>query len=421
MASALESAPRINPALLLFAGAARNSVSGSHSGTGIPIWVYILAAAVVYACIHVYSSIAWVIETPANIRTRLRTFVEKYNVYADRRSSRQGLSAYLDSLRRAGVPDSHFALTNFYVSSANTAATFTPVRDGIVSQEAVKLAIAAGARYLDFTIYPDGRTANYRPIVTEMDAGSNWRRLPMNEITFRAAMDAVQQNAIAGPRASAGVYEAPYKDDPLFIMLRFMGAPKLETFDQTADALRETIEPFRLDFTYYKVRGMDKLWKTPITEFRSKVIIISNVYPPESSTLNDYINIGPRGAVPLEMSIREVGAIPEQNKGALRAKILQNFTITRSVMEEPDSDKNDWDFKKAHDLGIHFAGMNFWNSDDALKEYLNPGNFGVFSFKIKPADMRHIIEYAKPPALPNPELNARDGKPIAPPGIVLPA
>jgi hypothetical protein len=62
--------------------------------------------------------------------------------------------------------------------------------------------------------------------------------------------------------------------------------------------------------------------------------------------------------------------------------------------------------------------MNFWSLDDNLKSYRDM--FGVNSFVIKPAEMRYIIEYAKPPLLPNPELNARDGKPRAPPGIILP-
>jgi len=44
----------------------------------------------------------------------------------------------------------------------------------------------------------------------------------------------------------------------------------------------------------------------------------------------------------------------------------------------------------------------------------------VSSWKIKPEDMRYIIVYAKPPDMPNPALNARDGKPNSPPSIQLP-
>ena len=420
MSDGLEAHPRLNPAFMLFASSASDKMKKPYTG-GIPLWGYIVAILVLYFCFRYYNQVYWTLESPANIRARLREFVNKYNVYGDQRSSRRSLIQYLEGLRKLGIPDTHFALTNFYVCSANTAATFTPMRDGIVSPEAIKLVLAAGARYLDFTIWPGGRTSNYRPYITEMDAGSNWRRLPMNELTFRAAMDTVQQYGIAGPNASPDTSEAPYSSDPLFIMLRFMGPTKRETYDQVADAFRNTIEAYRLDFTYYKARGMDKLFKTPITEFARKVIIMTNKYPPVESALNDYINVGPRGTLPLEMSTREVDGIPEENKAALRAKIQQNLVITRMQMEEPFGDKNDWKFANAHSLGIHFAAMNFWSQDANLAAYRKPDMFGVNSFKIKPAEMRYIIEYAKPPLLPNPELNARDGKPRPPTNISFPA
>jgi hypothetical protein len=242
----------------------------------------------------------------------------------------------------------------------------------------------------------------------------------MNEISFRAAMDAVKTYGMAGPGAAADTSVAPYAHDPLFIMLRFMGNPKIQTFNNVADALTSTIESFRLDFTYYKARGMDKLFKTPITEFVDKVIIMSNRYPPLDSKLSDYINIGPRGTLPLEMSIKELIAIPDNNKASMIAKIQQNLVVTRSIMEAPESDSNTWDFAPAHALGVHFAAMNFWSQDVNLANYRKPDVFGVNSFKIKPVAMRYIIDYIKPPLLPNPLLNARDGKPSQPTGIVMP-
>ena len=380
-----------------------------------------LAALIVYLCFHFYTKVYWTLESPANIRTRLRDFVTKYNIYGDQRSSRRSLLQYLEDLRKTGIPDSHFALTNFYVCAANTAATFTPIRDGIVSPDAVRLALAAGARYLDFTIWSGGSSTNHAPFIAEMDVGSNWRRLTMNQLSFRAAMDAVEQYGIAGPGAAADTGTTPYARDPLFIMLRFMGNPKPETFDQVADALTNTIEPYRLDFTYYKSRGMDKLYKTPITEFSNKVIIMSNIYPPDGSALSDYINIGPRSTVPLEMTNKDVLSIPQENKAAITTRIQQHLTVVRSSMEEPEGDTNSWDFAPLQALGVHFAAMNFWSQDANLAAYRKPDMFGVNSFKIKPADMRYIIEYVKPPLLPNPALNARDGKPKAPPGIIMPA
>jgi hypothetical protein len=100
------------------------------------------------------------------------------------------------------------------------------------------------------------------------------------------------------------------------------------------------------------------------------------------------------------------------------SKIMQNLTLTRDPMDEPSGDGNGINWQAAHGLGIHFAAMNFWSLDGNLDSYRKV--FGVSSFVIKPAAMRYIIEYAQPPLLPNPELNARDGKPRAPTGIILP-
>uniref|UniRef100_A0A6C0DS09 Uncharacterized protein n=1 Tax=viral metagenome TaxID=1070528 RepID=A0A6C0DS09_9ZZZZ len=420
MADALEAGPRLNPAITaLFEGAAAAVKSRPAAGGGLPFWAYILAAILVYLCLSYYGKVYWTLETPANIRTRLRTFTDKFNLYGDQRSSRRSLTQYLEDLRKLGVPDTSFALTNFYVCSANTAATFTPVRDGLASPDAVRLALAAGARYLDFSIWSGGATTGHAPFIAEMDAGSKWRRLTMNEISFRAAMDAVKSYGMAGPQAAADTSMAPYAHDPLFIMLRFMGSPKPETFDKVADALNKTIEQFRLDFTYYKGRGMDRFFKTPITEFMDKVIVMTNLYPPDGSPLSDYINIGPRSFA-LEMSPKEILGTPATNRPTVVAKIQQNLVVTRSSMEEPQGDTNTWDFAPAQALGVHFTAMNFWSQDANLAAYRKPEMFGVNSFKIKPATMRYIIEYIRPPALPDPSLNARDGRPNAPPGIIMP-
>jgi hypothetical protein len=415
--SELESHASINPSLLNWAGqAAANAASAQIAG--IPWWGYVFTIIFLYGLFYLLNSIYWVIETPANIRARLRDFTNKYNFYGDQRSSRKGLMQYLNDLKASGVPETNFALTNFYVCSANTAGTFTPQRDGISSPDALRLALAAGARYLDLSIWNGGKTTNHQPFIAEMQPGSKWRRITMNQMSFSTAMDAISKYAMSGPNAAADMSEAPYRDDPLFIMLRFCGKPRNETFATMAKVLQDTIEPYRLDFTYYKGRGIERLFKTPITEYARKIIIISNIYPPESSPLDDYINIGPRGSIPLEMSNKEVLSIPDNSKKDTMSKVLQNLTITRESMDEPSGDGNGINWQASQGLGIHFTAMNFWSLDANLAAYRKV--FGVSSFIIKPAAMRYIIEYAQPPLLPNPELNARDGKPRAPTGIILP-
>ena len=392
-----------------------SEVTSKVSATGIPWWVYPLALLILGLVIWVYLKTLFLVETPENIRSKLRKLVDTYNMYGNQRSSRKGLRQYLADLKKAGVPDEHLALTNFFVCSANTPAIFTPLTDGIVTPEAIRIALAAGARYLDITIYPSGPRG--APMVCEMNPGSKWRRITLNELSFAAVMTAVQQYAMSGPKAVVDVNEAPYREDPLFLMLRFQGSPKAETFKQVAAVLRDTIETSRLDFTYNAGRGADRLFKTPITEYFGKTIVFSNLYPPIDSPLNDYINMGPRSATPLEIAPRDLNGIPDQMKAQTMALIQQNLTVSRIPMEEPDCNSNTWDWTKAHALGVHFAAMNFWSQDDTLKAYRAPGVFGINSFLIKPAGMRFVIEYAAPPGQPDPKLNSGNGTPAAPPGL----
>jgi hypothetical protein len=380
----------------------------------------ILAIIILYLAFSLLYKLYWLVETPGNVRYRLTNFVKQYNIYGNQRSSRRGLAQYLSSLRQQGISDNQMALTNFYVCSAIAPATFTPVRDGIVSPDALRLVLAAGVRYLDISVYGGGAETNYAPYVASMEPGSNWRRITMNQLPLATVMDTIVQYAMAGPNAVADISEAAYAHDPLFIMLRFKGKIKEETFNQTATILSKTIERFRLDFTYNNGRGMETLFKTPITQFLDKIVILSNVYPPLKNPFNDYINVGPRGTTPLDMVPKEIMGIPDNNRGTYVARIQQNLTVSCLEMEEPDCNTNSWNWRKAHELGIHFAALNFWSMDSNLADYRKPEVFGVNGFLIKPASLRHTIEYEAPPLLPNPELNARDGKPNAPPGIIMP-
>jgi len=416
----LENYPRLNPLLPALLGNLMGFANSFSDSGGVPWYAWIIMAIIIVWMMRYTISLYWRLETPPNIRCALNVFLDKFNKYGDGRSQRQGLRAYISQLQAAGLPDSNLAMTNFYVCSSNSPAIFTPLRDGIASPDALRLTFAAGARYLDFNIWSDDKKNNYRPMLKGMDVGSQWRRITMTEMTFQSAMDNVAKYGMAGPYADSDTNSAPYRDDPLFIMLRFKGKLRNSTYTQVANILRKTIEQNRLDFTYNKGRGMENLFKVPVTEFFNKVIIMCNVYPPDGNLLLDYINIGPRGAYQSDISSKEIKSIPDTERPSYVKKIVQHFTVSRSEMEEPDSDKNKNDWTVAHSSGVHFAAMNFWSEDDLLKSYLAQDNFGRCSFKIKPEPLRYVITYIKPPLLPNPELNARDGKPIAPPGIMLP-
>lgn len=417
----LETYPRLNPVFFkipeLF-GWVLPTVTSTDVTVNPFIWILLVIFIIFFMkyTLKVY----WTLETPANIRCKLSGFLERFNKYGDGRTGRMGLRAYINGLKTNGVPDSHLAITNFMVSSSNTPAFFTPIRDGIASPDAIRLTLAAGARYLDFSIWGDGRQHNYRPMIKGMDVGSQWRRITMNEIPFKTAMESVRKYAFSGVYADTDTNSAPYNEDPLFIMLRFKGKMRNQTFNQVADILRDTIEQNRLDFTYNKGRNMEGIFKVPITQLYSKVIIMSNVYPVNSVTLIDYINIGPRSTLAMELSSKEILAIPDTDKGKYIGRIQQNMTISRTELDEPDCNTNTNDWSLAHSIGIHFAAQNFWSEDESLAKYFAPDTFGKSSFKIKEIPLRYVIEYVKPPLLPNPELNARDGKPNAPPNLRLP-
>lgn len=415
----LDPYPKINPTLFASVMSSADKLKGGEA-LGVPWYVIAIAILTLYLVFSLLYRIYWIIETPGNIRYRLRNYVNQFNVYGDQRSSRKGLAQYIQALRSQGVADNQLALTNFYTCSAIVPSIFTPIRDGIVSPDAIRLVLAAGVRYLDITVFSGGKSSGYAPFVAAMEAGSKWRRITLNQLPLGTVIDSIVQYGLSGPNASSDIGEAAYANDPLFIMLRFSGKINPETFTKTANLLSTSIESFRLDFTFNGGRNAESLFKTPITQFFGKIMILSNMYAPLNNSFNDYINVGPRGTTPLDFSPKEIAGIPDNNIGTIVARIQQNLTVTRVDLDEPDCDKNGWNWTKAHALGVHFAALNFWSNDENLAAYRKPEVFGVNSFLIKPPSLRYIIEYVAPPLLPNPELNARDGKPSAPPGIIAP-
>lgn len=412
--------PQVNPLLLTLIDNIMGAVNSAGDRGGVPWYVWVIMVIVLILMVRYTISLYWLIETPPNIRCALNTFLDKFNKYGDNRSNRVGLREYIEELQEKGLPDSNLALTNFYVSSCNSPAIFTPLRDGIASPDALRLCLAQGARYLDFCIWSDAKINNFRPMIKGMDDGSNWRRITMTEMTFKTAMESVVKYGIGGPYADSETNSAPYRDDPLFIMLRFKGKHHHQTFTEVANILRSTIEQNRLDFTYNKGRSMESLFRVPITELFNKVVIMSDTYPPEGNLLFDYINVAPRSGIDQTITSKDLSFTPNEQKSQLVAKIMQNLTVSRVELEEFTGDKNinDWNF--AHAYGVHFAAMNFWSEEEKLTSYFAADNFGRSSFKLKPNALQYVIEYIPPPLLPNPALDARDGKPKEPPSIANP-
>jgi hypothetical protein len=188
------------------------------------------------------------------------------------------------------------------------------------------------------------------------------------------------------------------------LYLRFRGVPRPQTFQAVAGALRDAMEQYRLDSSFYGCRGESRLWRTPITEFFTKVIIVSNTRA-EGTILEEYINALHKGSTPdtrewSPTSVANLTVAMEQEK---IPQIQQSLTFSTPLPEEEQAMYNNWDWRKAQSLGIQCVGMNFFESSDQLNEYMGPGDFGIYSYKIKPERLRYIIQVlAKAGEPPNP-------------------
>jgi hypothetical protein len=379
--------------------------------------VAIVALGVLVVAVFIHYLIAtYSFETPNNIRRTNQENLSQQKDYDKSAQNRVGLREYLAKLRSQGVPDSHMALTNFYVSTVNAAGLFFPIVDGVASPDAARLAVRAGARAFVFDLWPDLTPgANFGPSVQIVETGSLWRRTSLNSLPFSVVLKPLIQEALE-------LDIRPGASDPVFLYLRFRGKPRASTFTQTANALRDIIEKFRLDASFNHQRAQGTLFSMPIQELLRKVIVFSNVRA-EGNALCDYINIGPREGAKLEWLPTEVRSVTDNVKTATIRQIQQNLAWAAPFSEDYTAPANtyDWSFNQLY--GIQFNAMNFWNRNDRLKAYLAPEMFGTQSFALKPAPLRYIVEILPTPKNPkNPHWGSGPtaGSPTLPPGLQLP-
>lgn len=334
------------------------------------------------------------LETPGNMRRISKDIMVANAAYDTNNPSRIGLRAYAQALINSGTPETHLALTNFYVSTVNATGVFYPALDGVVSPEAARMAVRAGARGFVFDLYPDlSPNAHFSPVVQVVESGSLWRRITLNEQPFAAILKVLIQEAFE-------ISERPGSEDPVFIYLRFRGKPRTSTFQSTANALRVVLDKYRLDASYNGCRRQQTIFTIPITSLFKKVIIVSNIRA-DNTVLNDYINIGPADGIALEYLTNTVKGFTEADKIYAMTKIKTNLTWIAPLSEDPLAEANSYDVPANQAVGIHFCAMNFWNNNDKLKAYMADTMFGKRSFLIKPEPMRYIVDII--PKAPVPE------------------
>jgi hypothetical protein len=265
---------------------------------------------------------------------------------------------------------------------------FYPSVDGIVSPDAAKLAVQAGARAFVFDIWPDLRPgAGFAPIIQVVESPSLWRRITLNFFSFSEILSTIIRNVYL-PSASNTPTQYANKDC-VVLYLRFRGAPRLETYTGVANALQSIIEPYRLDSSFYARTGEERLYLTAITDFFSKVIVMSND-PATGTPLEDYINYLQKGptADTREWTPQTINNLTEAMKTEYRGAFQKRLTVASPLPETDEAYYNSWDWQAAQAIGIQYTSMNLFYRSDSLKNYLSTDNFGIYSYKIKPSKLR---------------------------------
>ena len=396
-------------------GMAKLSEHAGNASTSFSTITLILCVILMVVLLIWYMRKRRLFETPHNVARMTRANSMAMERYENEKDKRLSLIAYLQQLKNQGVPENHFAVTNFYVSTTNAAGIFLPAEDSVVSPLAAKYQMAAGARAFIIDIWRDLAPGNkFAPSVQVIEAGSNWRRISMNMLPLSTILKAIVEEGITNNRR-------PGQNDPLFIYLRFRN-PHRFTLDGAAKALQKTIESYRLEPSFNNCRGQNRLFALPIFSLADKIVVMSNTRA-SNSVLSDYINVGPLDGIKMEWTTKDANGISESMRPEQIRKIQQNFTWVAPSSEDPAATKNDYTLTTAQALGIHFVGMNFGNTNDNLKAYLDQKMFGKSSFAIKPLPLRYFIEVLPPPKYPqDPKWGSGTtaGSPTEPPAIQMP-
>jgi hypothetical protein len=424
MATELSSKPVFNKRITELFSGMKDSLASVSSGVrtytidskdpGFPFWGMLIVAVLAVIIISWWIRYRMFLETPYNIASILRDNMKAADHYNKSNLNRKGLPHLYNTLISKGYAEENLGFTNFYVSTVNASGIFFPRVNGIVSADAARLACVAGARAFVFDIWPDVEPGGrFGPTIQVIESGSMWRRTTLNALPFVYILQAIVREALQ-------TTSNPGYQDPLILYLRFRGNPRASTFDQTADALASLITPYRLDLAFNNCRGADRLFKVPISQLFSKVIVVSNLRG--VGRFMDFVNFSIKDGIKLEYPAGQLQTISGDQASEAKKKILMNPTFVAPMSEDSLAESNDYSVPAAQALGIHFVAMNFWKNtkDKALAAYMQM--FGKYSFVMKQPPLQYIITHLDPPRMPpNPgwgdNTTGGAGKPTTPPDI----
>ena len=373
----------------------------------LPYFMFILIIGITGYIIWYYYKTASNIGTLANISPIVATSSNSAsNIYSPRASDRKSLASYLSN-KISTNDEKQACLANFYILTANMAGMFPPSSSGVYDPAAIKYAILAGVRGFIFDIYSGSVEQNYAPILKVLQPGSNWKVQTMNEIPLGLALDSIRKEGF-----ETGLQDNRH-NDPIILYFRFRGNIITTTLNLTAAAIRATLEGYRVSTS-----ENNSIAHQPIANFTRKVIIYSNLTGSsiENTAFADYCNSQSGDAASPSPNNYDPKTIMNISDATNSTQIINQNKTTISICapkpEDSMSNDNNWMIDTSNNTspidtkGIHMVGMNMYsfvsnNLDAGLSYYLGDNRFSIYSFIMKPVEMRYTIVMSDPPTQNN--------------------
>jgi hypothetical protein len=297
---------------------------------------------------------------------------------------------------------------------------------GTASPDAARVQVEAGARAIVLDIWPDPANLSL-PVVCSMtdttqwaaqnwwvnnglNAGvgrySNWRHLTRNRIPAADVINSALHAAFDGPTSKQNA-------DPFFLILKLHGAMTIDFLNTLGDTVKAAIGEHSMSPEWNRTLNQKQLCTAPVREFMSKcfVMVVPDIQTgynslPKVNTYAGFIQpfLGTRlGEITnaLEQqpntiffepgSLSTISAINQPNctVGGPQLSLAQaGLTVVQPTIGGQSTDNSDLfsntNLQQMLQSGAQFIAVNYFSpnsGDGIMSDYLNPANFGIYSFK----------------------------------------
>ncbi len=348
--------------------------------------------------------------------------------YEAAQAGRKSLTDYLS----ANKLDDKTPMNQFHVATAGFGGIFTEdIRllspwIGTVSPDAARLQVEAGARAMVLDIWPDPANSDL-PVVCSMldtsewayqnwwrnnglDKGvgrySNWQHMTRNRAPAADIIKAATNAAFNGPTSKQN-------SDPFFLILKLHGAMTLDYLNTLGDIVKGAIGEHSMSPEWNRALNQKQLCAAPVNEFMSKcfVVVIPDIQPgynslPNVNTYAAFIQpfLASRlGEVTnaLEQqpntiffepgSLATISTINQPNclLGGPQLSIAQaGLTVIQPTTGGQSTDNSklysNTTLQQMLQSGAQFIAVNYFSAnggDGIMVDYMEPANFGTYSFK----------------------------------------